>query len=283
MFTAGNHEISAAGGLYHQEVIGVNDRRDVANVFTAWTRRATGGVVEAWHAIAGYRLTPDPRASSSSSRATTSYSTNVCGGRVDGVPAVHDRDYSRRPARSPASTCAPSSAQGAFYGYVSYGLSEVTYDAKGPNLQLWYGEETLRFNPPHDRRHQVSTLVSATVCGVRSSRPGFVRVRPAVHARARVRPLRPDRRPGQRVRRGRPAARDLRAPVRRPAPDLPPSRPVDRPDVRARPTDVDLTVQASVINAYDRRNLFYYDTFTLRRVDQLPLVPSFGLKFAFND
>jgi len=47
--------------------------------------------------------------------------------------------------------------------------------------------------------------------------------------------------------------------------------------------DLDLTAQASVINAYDRRNLFYYDTFTLRRVDQLPIVPSLGIKIAYND
>ena len=43
-----------------------------------------------------------------------------------------------------------------------------------------------------------------------------------------------------------------------------------------------LTVQASAINTYDRRNLFYLDVFTLRRVDQLPLVPSLGLKLEVN-
>ena len=39
-----------------------------------------------------------------------------------------------------------------------------------------------------------------------------------------------------------------------------------------------LTLQVSVINMYDRRNIFYMDVFTLERVDQLPLVPSFGVK-----
>jgi hypothetical protein len=42
-----------------------------------------------------------------------------------------------------------------------------------------------------------------------------------------------------------------------------------------------LTAQAGLINAYDRANLFYYDAFTLQRVDQLPLLPSFGLKLAY--
>ena len=44
----------------------------------------------------------------------------------------------------------------------------------------------------------------------------------------------------------------------------------------------ELTGQVGVINAYNRSNLFYYDIFTLRRVDQLPIIPSFGLKAAFN-
>ncbi|MCH8961659.1 MAG: hypothetical protein IH820_10155, partial [Bacteroidetes bacterium] len=46
--------------------------------------------------------------------------------------------------------------------------------------------------------------------------------------------------------------------------------------------NADLTVQGSIINLYDRRNLFYLDVFTLRRVDQLPLIPSFGIKVEFR-
>jgi hypothetical protein len=44
----------------------------------------------------------------------------------------------------------------------------------------------------------------------------------------------------------------------------------------------ELTVLGSLINVYDRRNLFYLDVFTLRRVDQLPIVPSLGLKVSFD-
>jgi hypothetical protein len=42
---------------------------------------------------------------------------------------------------------------------------------------------------------------------------------------------------------------------------------------------VRLNVKLGAINAYDRRNLFYYDLYTLRRVDQLPLVPYLSLRF----
>jgi hypothetical protein len=34
-----------------------------------------------------------------------------------------------------------------------------------------------------------------------------------------------------------------------------------------------LTLQGGAINAYDRRNMFFYDLYTGRRVDQLRLVP----------
>ena len=276
---AGAHELSAAGGLYHQEVIGINDRRDVANVFTAWTRR-DGGVVEAWHGIAGYRVQPAPgvelvaegyykwldELSVAEWTAFPRFTTNLqpATGEVKGLDL---RAELRR---------------GPFYGYVGYGLADVVYDAKGPNLDLWYGEETLRFHPPHDRRHQVSTLVSAEVGGFDvSARWQFGSGLPFTRALGFDRfvspngPQDPFETPGTpRVIYERPFNGRLPTTHR-----LDVS--VDR--TFALTDDLDLTAQASVINAYDRRNLFYYDTFTLRRVDQLPIVPTFGLKIAYND
>ncbi len=42
-----------------------------------------------------------------------------------------------------------------------------------------------------------------------------------------------------------------------------------------------MTVQGSVTNSYDRKNLFYIDLFTLKRINQLPLIPSMGIKVEF--
>ena len=39
-----------------------------------------------------------------------------------------------------------------------------------------------------------------------------------------------------------------------------------------------LQLQAGVVNAYDRTNIFYYDIFTTRRVDQLPLAPYLSVR-----
>ncbi|MDX1476149.1 MAG: carboxypeptidase-like regulatory domain-containing protein [Saprospiraceae bacterium] len=38
---------------------------------------------------------------------------------------------------------------------------------------------------------------------------------------------------------------------------------------------------ASVTNVYDRANIFYFDRIRFERVDQLPILPSLGLKFTF--
>ncbi len=43
-----------------------------------------------------------------------------------------------------------------------------------------------------------------------------------------------------------------------------------------------LTAQVGAINLYDRQNLFAFDVFTYRRVDQLPIMPTFGLLLAFD-
>jgi len=38
---------------------------------------------------------------------------------------------------------------------------------------------------------------------------------------------------------------------------------------------------ASVTNAYDRNNIFYFDRVLFERVDQLPIIPSLAAKFSF--
>lgn len=54
----GIHHFSAAAGLYRQNIIGLNDRRDPANVFTAYAEAPTGEVPYAIHVLGGYRATP---------------------------------------------------------------------------------------------------------------------------------------------------------------------------------------------------------------------------------
>ena len=41
-------------------------------------------------------------------------------------------------------------------------------------------------------------------------------------------------------------------------------------------------LRAGAVNVYDRDNLFYFDLFTFRRIDQLPFVPSVGIKLEID-
>lgn len=45
--------------------------------------------------------------------------------------------------------------------------------------------------------------------------------------------------------------------------------------------NIDLELTASVTNAYDRENIFYFDVIELERVDQLPILPSISAQFSF--
>ncbi|MFB3131868.1 MAG: carboxypeptidase regulatory-like domain-containing protein [Rhodothermales bacterium] len=270
----GRHEISAAAGLYHQELFGLNDRRDATNVFTAWRSAPTDNLSRATHLLLGYRVTPLPGLEiaaegfykrlrnlfiaewTSFPRFTTRLQ------RADGrVVGLDLRLEVRRPH---------------FYGYINYGLASVEYEAKQASLALWYGSETLKFHPPHDRRHQLNVLGSTTLGGFDvslrwnfgSGRPfnrlfgfdGFVLMN-GVQDLFTV-------------------TDDQRVIYERPFQGRLPT--YHRLDVSVERrfdfSGFDLTVQVGAINLYDRRNLFALDLFTLERSDQLPFVPTVGLK-----
>ena len=44
----------------------------------------------------------------------------------------------------------------------------------------------------------------------------------------------------------------------------------------------DMTLQAGVINVYNRANIFEYNIFTGGRIDQLPIIPSAGIRVDFR-
>jgi len=281
-------QLSGAFGVYHQAILGLTDRRDAASVFTVWTnvpRPKTGledvragRAQRAVHGLLGYRITPTSWLEVSAEGFYKRLS-NLFIGEWTAFPRF---TTNLQPAvgRSYGFDVRVEVHRNAFYGYVTYGYAATRYTAEQASLLLWYGQETLRFNPPHDRRHQVNALASRSFggfdvsvrwafgSGLPFSRAlgfdGFALIDDVVNA-AEI--------PGfRRVIYERPF--NARLPT------------YHRLDVSVERTFplrvVDLTVQGSVINLYDRRNLFYLDVFTLRRVDQLPLVPSFGLKITFR-
>lgn len=278
VWATGPHQVSAAVGLFHQEIVGISDRRDAATTFTAWSAAPMGDVPRALHAIAGYQRTfegglemavegyykklynlyiaewtPLPRLTNRLQQAN---------GRVFGLDL---RVEVRRPW---------------IYGYINYGLSSVRYTATQPSLALWFGSDTYRFRPGHDRRHQINMMATTQISGIQlTARWQFGSGLPFNRALGFDGFLLMDGKadiyedPGSR-----------RVIYERPFNGILPT--YHRLDLSAERTfefpGGDVTVQASVLNAYDRANIFFLDVFTLQRADQLPLIPSLGIKLAIN-
>ena len=280
----GVHQVSAAAGVYHQAIVGLNDRRDAASVFTAWADIPKeqdrivdireGRVQQAEHLLLGYRATLTDGIEVSVEGFFKSLS-NLFIPEWTAFPRF-TTNLQRAKGRSAGFDTRIELRNEWFYGYLNYGYSNTEYTALQPTLQLWYGQEELKFRPPHDRRHQLNVLASTRVGGFDVSArwdfgsglpfsralgfDGFTLVDDIVDV---------SKEPGFR-----------RVIYERPFNGVLPT--YHRLDLSVDRTftfdDVELTVQASAINAYDRSNLFYLDVFTLRRVDQLPFVPSLGIK-----
>ena len=278
LYDAGQHQFSLAGGMYHQEMVGLNDRRDANNVFTAWTGSPTGAIPRSIHGLAGYRYSLASglnvsaeafykRLSSlfvSEWTAFPRFTTRLqeASGRAIGLDLRAEYQGSR------------------LYAFVNYGLSSVEYRAMQETLPVWFGSSELAYRPPHDRRHQVNALANLQLSGfdvsVRwnygSGLPysqirgfdGFLLMDGPVDVLAD---------PGQaRVIYDRPYAGLLPAYHRL---DVSIERTVQFRD------DSFVTIQAGVINLYDQANLFSLDVFTLERSYQLPFIPTAGIKFEF--
>ena len=284
----GAHQLSAAAGIYYQELVGLSDRRDASSVFTAWSVIPKAGprvedvragrVPRARHAILGYRTTPAP---------WLELAVEGFYKRLDNLVVAEWTAFPRftsrlQPAqgRSYGFDARLELRQGPFYSYVNYGLSSTRYEAEQASLQLWYGEEALSYRPPHDRRHQLNAVASLSFFGFDGSLrweygsglpfsqaygfDGFVLVNDVEDIA---------RQPSQRrVIYGKPY-NALLPPYHRL--DLSLGRRFDL-------GRTSVTVQGSVLNVYDRRNIFYYDVFTLRRINQLPRIPSLSLKVDFQ-
>ena len=282
----GAHEISGAAGVYHQEIVGLNDRRDAASVFTAWSSTPEAGsgasnldvrlgnTPRAIHALLGYRVNP------------TNWLELAVEGFYKDLDNLFISEWTSFPQFSTRLQPADGTARGVdlrlevrrprFYAYLNYGLSSVRYNAKQESIKLWYGTEELEFRPSHDRRHQLNALVSTELVGLDwSVRWQFGSGLPFSRAYGfdgfvlMDGPVDVFNTPGFR-----------RVIYERPFNGLLPT--YHRLDFSVEKTfdlqAVDITVLGSLINAYDRANLFYLDVFTLQRVDQLPLIPTLGIK-----
>ena len=270
--------LNAAAGLYQQILTGVSDERDAGSVFTVWTPAPfeAGENVrpQAIHALLGWqqRLARGVSLSvegyykrladqivpiwDTNARFTTTFEEAT--GNVYGLDAR--ATYDREP----------------FYLYLGYGLSWTRYGLGQEEFGRWFGSPVQEYHPPHDQRHSLNAVASY------QSGPWQVNARWQYGS---GRPYTPpigfgayfDLRelPDVRGQIGTPRFLFERPYGGR----LPAYHRLDVSLERRFDLDfADLTLEAGAINAYDRANLFYYDLFRQRRVDQLPVVPYLSLK-----
>ncbi len=288
----GKHVFSAAWGIYHQQIIGLYNARDVTDTFVTWApspEEATA-VPKAMHVLAGWRGQVRPWLSLGleayykdlSHLAFAEYSEMFGAGvTVDPVEGEAEGLEFKLEITRPG-----------FFGSISYGLARVSYERQvertifrpvdDGNSVRFVPEtqtETEHFPPPHDRRHQINALARlARGPYALSVRWQFGSGLPYTQAEGfyNLIPIDGPEDTGFQTHPGAPVLatdRDLYG-ERLPAYhrlDLTLER---RFTVRG----MQATLQAALINVYDRANIFDYDLFARRRIDQLPLIPSLGLK-----
>ncbi|HEX8384962.1 MAG TPA: hypothetical protein VF576_02205, partial [Rubricoccaceae bacterium] len=271
----GVHRVSLAAGLYNQPVVGVSDRRDATSVFTAYTVAPDGQTPRAAHLIAGYHVRPTPWADLSvEAYAKTMEDLSVA--EFTAVPRLTTALLSAS-GRARGLDLRAEARRGGAQFFVNYGLSFVEYTTESLQNELVFGEETFEYRPAHDRRHQATFVASVPVAGFTvAARFQFGSGLPFSRALGFDQYLFPDGAPDVYTDPGTP-----RVLYERPFNALLPDYhrldfTVER--VVGLGPSAALTVQAGLLNAYDRANLFAYDIFTLRRVDQLPVVPTLGLR-----
>ena len=263
-------EVAAAGGLYRQSIVGLVDERDAGSPFIAWAGPPPdASETTALHALlgasapvgGGLRLGAEVYAKSMRDlpvpiwSALAQFTTTLTLADAWATGADVRAEWARGPA----------------YAYVGYGYGVTEYTAGQDNFGVWFGTPLQSYNPPHDRRHQVQATAQYRLgrveltsrwqfgSGLPYTRPfGFDVVVPPIGL--------PDVTTDSGV---------TRVLFERPFNGrLPTYHRLDLAagtEVALGPAALD--VQAGAINTYDRANVFYYDVFRARRVDQLPLVP----------
>jgi hypothetical protein len=271
-------ELHGAVGIYEQRLSGISDRRDASSIFTAWVRTPHGSRMRSIHAQASWEQSLGPWFSYSvDGYYRRSYDLTVA---TWSTAARFTPELSLAGGRSRGADVRVEFRRGPVYLFGGYALGWTEYHSAQDDFQEWFGEPVQTYNPPHDRRHQANAIASLelgrfTVAARWEYGSGFPYTRPIGFDE--VIDFRTERNPLRHVNR---TFGETRLLLDRPYNGrLPPTH---RLDVSARRTVAlgsrDLELQAGVINVYDQTNMFYYDVFADRRIDQLPLTPYLSVK-----
>ncbi len=282
----GHHQFSAAWGRYHQQIVGLNNEQDVSDVFTVWAASPNNTPVpKAMHMMAGWKGRPLPWLELTTEvyrKNLSSLSFPVFGTVINKVAQFSSvNGYAQG-----IDTKVEITNQDVFFS-LSYSRGFVEYNrpfqrAKGifrPSVGGATYLDPITFNPPHDRRDQVNIMfqyqLGANKLGVRWQYGSGL---PFTQVNGYYAGLSSEVEAGN--------TDFLTAPgsvsVSRADPygsRLPSYHRLDVTYERKKTfTFADVTAMVGLINAYDRANIFEYNIFTGNRVDQLPIIPSIGLR-----
>ncbi len=277
-FGRDTEEFHGSAGLYLQPITGISDIRDVSSVFVAWMSSPLGNdQLQSIHTTIGWQQTVFTG---------FSWSVEVYYKEMKNLAipiwntiAQFTTDLALANGEVYGSDFRIELNRGRFYGLIGYGYNWTLYESAQDHFNIWFGEPVQDFHPPHDRRHQVNALFSLDLgkysagfrwqlgTGLPFTQPlGFDDV---LDFRQRLPNVNRDRG----IRR---VVMDKPFQGRMPA--------IHRMDISLERTfllsssGTNLNVQTGVINTYDQNNIFFYDIYTSRRIDQLTFSPYFTLK-----
>lgn len=265
------HEVNFAAGKYVQFNEGISDERDAGTVFYVYIPiESDDPLPTSYHAILGYNRQLGPKISTS----------------LEGYGKLQKNIPVARWTRKPGNTLRTAQADAEVIGtdvllefdffplYLSlgYGWSKVIYEADPDELAAWLDQETFRYNPSHDRRHQVSFISSYEFAGFEANVSWqFSSGRPFTKLFAFDLSL--QNLPFQNPLEDRGTAETLY------------STPFDGRLPSIHRLDISLIRKVNfsaksnmefgvgVINGYDARNVYYFDVNTLQQLDQTPFFP----------
>lgn len=273
-------EITLSGGRYIQMMEGITDERDAGTVFYVYKPvDRDEPMPEAWHGIVGYHQ-------------MIGESVEVS---IEGYGKKLSNFLVSKWTQQPGNTIRTTKAEGLIYGgdlqlefnqypfylSVGYGWSEITYKLPTSEVAAWREESTFTYSPSHDLRHQLNVIASYNVAGFTANASWrFNSGRPYTRLFALDFAL--EDLPDQNVLEDRGTAKSLY------------SKPFDgrlpsfhRLDVSvSRSFDLSpalsLETEVGAINAYDIRNVFYFDINTFEQVNQTPLLPYASIRANIN-
>ncbi len=273
-----SEEFSGSAGLYLQPITGVSDIRDVSSVFVAWmSAPLSSSQLQSFHATIGWQQML-PMGLTWSVETYYKRMSNIAI-PVWSTLAEFTTELALANGTVYGSDFRIEFNRGRFYSLIGYGYNWTLFESAQDHFTVWFGEPMQEFHPPHDRRHQVNFLASIDAgnytAGVRwQLGSGMPFTRPLgfddiLDFRQRL----PD------VNRERGTRRVI---IDRPYEGRLPS--IHRLDVSVERTfriasnGSNLSFQAGAINTYNQPNIFYYDVYTDRRIDQLSFAPYLTIK-----